>query len=199
MMDISVNKDWTEEEVWAAEEEYILNGGESWGINSPFLRWSSLHKLDKYQLRYENGDKFALMLALRTCILYEFVMPEWVANSFLDAINRIADYEEKSWDDVFGRPNPKGARITDLRAKRLLEGKVYYKAMEIILNNPERAVHADLFDEVAEEFGIGRTAAEDYYRSMIRKGCEPLTKIKQDIDAPRNQIRKKMLQKPPQE
>jgi len=199
MTDISVIKGWTEEQVWEAEIEYCANGGESFGINSPFWRWSALKRIDNYQTRYEKGDKFSLMLALQVCIEYKFDIPEWVATSFSSAINRAASYEAKSWDDVFGSLYPKGTRVSDLRAKFLLEGKVYCLAREIILNNPERAIDTELFDEVAEEFGIGRTAAEAYYRSIVKQGGKPLTEIKQDIDSPSNQILKKHLKKLSQE
>ncbi|MBY0483972.1 hypothetical protein [Nitrosomonas sp.] len=136
MMDISVNKDWTKEEALNADAEYQLSGGEMLGINSPFLRWSALHSLDEYQTRYGGGDKFALMLAIRTCADFKFVMPEWVAEAYINSFDRIATYAEKSWDDVFCKPVPKGANLNALRKKYLLEGRVYLKLREIILKDP---------------------------------------------------------------
>lgn len=125
-------------------------------------------------------------------------MPEWVEEAYINSVDRVAAYEEKSWDDVFGKPIPKGANLSASRKKHLLEGRVYLKLREIILRNPERAIDAGLFEEAGAEFNVGKTLAEEFYRAMIKKGCDSLPEIKRDIDSPKNQIRKKMLQNPHQ-
>ena len=103
--------------------------------------------------------------------------------------------KKKSWDEVFDNPIPKGASIDKLKKKFLLEGQVYLTLREILLQDPERAIDAGIFEEAGEKFGLGKTATEKYYRSMVKQGCEPLTEIKKKIDEPMYQLLRKNLQK----
>ena len=164
----SVSIDWTFEQARQAEEEWIANGNLSVPA-SPFFQWAALHELEHLRAQYEQGEKFALMSAIRKCANHDLIMPRWVGAGYIAAFDIILNYRSKDWNEAFGLPIPKGAHLTASRKKRELEFAVFNEIVNIRRSDPDQAIDAVLFEGVGEKFNIGKTLAEEYYYAMIAK------------------------------
>lgn len=168
---VMVNKDWTLKEAWAASETALMVSPERSFSDPtlPFFQWVSLHQLDQLQARYEQGEKFALMLAIRKCANHDLIMPPWVATGYIAAFDTILNYRSKDWNEVFGSPIPKGAHLNALRKQRKLEYAVHNEIVRIRNSELNRAIDAELFESVGKQFNIGKTLAEEYYYGVVAK------------------------------
>lgn len=163
-----VNKDWTLEEARAANESALLENPER-SYSDPTLplsRWVALHRLDDLHTQYMQGNKFALMQAIRECTCCDLVMPPWVGSAYIKAFDTVLNYKSKDWNEVFGDPIPKGANLHALRKKRELKFAVHSEAIKILQADSEQAIDAGLFEKVGEKFHIGKTQAEEYCRDV---------------------------------
>ena len=118
-MVILVNKDWTIEEAQAANEAALRKNPErSYSDPTlPLFQWVALHNLDNLHTQYIQGNKFALMQAIRECARCDFVMPPWVGSAYIKAFDTILNYKSKDWNEVFGSPIAKNANLNALRKK----------------------------------------------------------------------------------
>ena len=114
------NKDWTLKEAWAANEAAMTENPERSFADPtlPFSRWVALHNLEQLRARYEQGEKFALMSAIRECANHDLIMPRWVGAGYIKSFDTILNYRSEDWNEVFGRPIPKGKHLAALRKKR---------------------------------------------------------------------------------
>src|SRR6266849_4132476 len=117
--------------------------------------------LEILKKRLEGGDKWALLYAIRQCLLLKRPLPEWLRLAFLSAYDSATGYEIKSWDDAFGRPHPKGSHLK--KEKRNLElRQVIIQRVEALRS--EMSVDKGLFEKIGKELGIsGTTVSEIYY------------------------------------
>src|SRR5829696_3617536 len=109
-----------------------------------------------YQRRFENGDRTALMDAVRTCAESGVLQPDWLATEIISAVTKARSYEIKSWDDVLGRPpSPKFNDHRDAERKQIhMMWMVWMRVEE--LSKAEKISGDDLFAAVGPEFGIGK-------------------------------------------
>jgi hypothetical protein len=117
--------------------------------------------LEILKKRLEGGDKWALLYAIRQCLLLKRPLPEWLRLAFLSAYDSATGYEIKSWDDAFGRPHPKGSHLK--KEKRNFElRQVIIQRVEALRS--EMSVDKGLFEKIGKELGIsGTTVSEIYY------------------------------------
>ena len=78
--------------------------------------------LEQHRKRYEQGHKDELLACLVTCLLSGAPIPAWLRDEFVQAHRAVMTFE-KSWNDVFGRPLPKGMQ----RAKARRELEIAYE------------------------------------------------------------------------
>ncbi|PSJ18447.1 hypothetical protein [Nitrosomonas supralitoralis] len=163
-----VNKNWTIEEAQAANDAVLLESPERSFADPtlPLSQWAALHNLDNLHTQYIQGNKFALMQAIRECARCDLVMPPWVGSAFRKAFDTIANYKSDNWNEVFGDPIPKGAHLNALKKKRNLKYAVHLEAINILQADVEQAIDAGLFERIAEKFHIGKTQAEEYCRDV---------------------------------
>jgi hypothetical protein len=117
--------------------------------------------------RFEGGDRSALLCAIRHCLLLKRRLPDWLRLGFLSAYDSATAYEIKSWDEVFGRPHPKGTHVD--KEKRHFElGHVIVQRVEELQS--EMPVDKDLFEKIGKELGIGggTTISKIYYEERRR-------------------------------
>lgn len=165
------NKDWTLKEACAANEAAMAENPERSFADPtlPLYRWVALHELEQLRAQYEQGEKFALMLAIRKCANHDLIMPRWVGAGYIRAFDTILNYRSKDWNEVFGCPIPKGEHLAALRKKRCLEYGVFNEIVEIRQRDPSRAIDTGLFESVGEKFNIGKTLAEEYYYGVVAR------------------------------
>jgi hypothetical protein len=164
---MTVHKEWTLEQAQAAQRAFEADGGSSSDPTGPLFRWDALQTLEEIRTRYENGDDYALMLAIRMCANHDLVMPEWVAKAYIRAFDTVNGYRAKSWDDVFGHPLPKNAQLAALRKKRMKAAKVW---TEVNKRHKAGAPIDDLlFASVGKKLGLGVTLTKEYYAAWARR------------------------------
>jgi len=143
---------WTREEARKAEEKAGTLHGLG-AIFSPFQLWQAAQSLRFQYLMHRQGDKRAVLDALDICLFNSLSIPKWCSKAFVAAMYKIQYYEVKSWNDVFGKPYPKG---TGARAERMkLDGLWIYKAVEARSKKGE-AIGRRLFENVGIELGVER-------------------------------------------
>lgn len=128
--------------------------------------------------RFEAGDKAALLGAIRICANHDLVMPEWLARGFIRGYDKALRHEVGSWDDAFGRPFPKGKHLNAARKKRSKAPALWMKVRK--MHEAGRAIDDGLFEEVGEEFGLGKTQASEFYYhvdSRMRVGPVPAARV----------------------
>lgn len=175
-----VNKDWTLEEALKANEAALQENPERTIADPtlPFSQWVGLNQLGHLEDLYREGEKFALMQAIRECARCDLAMPRWVSKAYIRAFDDILNYKSKDWNEVFGSPLKKGANLNALRNQRMLQFDVYLAVCDILNSSPRQPIDIGLFEKVGERFNIGKTLAQKYYYSAKKV----LTKDQPDID-----------------
>ncbi|MBN1783574.1 MAG: hypothetical protein JW812_01245 [Alphaproteobacteria bacterium] len=128
-------------------------------------KWAGVKGLMELYDFHVNGDKGAVLLALWVCFYYTLPIPQWVENAFVDAYDKVKfDYEEDTWDQVFGKPHPKNTKKDaqkNLREKGL---KVFLRVEAIKKREPKTALDRGFFHNIGmKTFGISGSLAEKYY------------------------------------
>ena len=133
--------------------------------------WLEANRLKEAELSYgKSKDGDIILYAIFICLYNDFIVPEWCREAYVGAYWKIRSFKAGSWDDVFGRPHPKG---THLGAKRELHEKryrVYWRIREILESEPCTPIDGHLFERVGREFGIGgKTKIADIYYKIKRE------------------------------
>lgn len=120
--------------------------------------------LERQREGFEAGDGYMLMAAIRACAEHGLPMPQWAADAYAAAFDRIHRAEVRSWDEVLGAPFPKSANLNTERNKRnRLAVKVWNRAHEILASEPDAVIDASLFERVGAEFHVGKTRASELF------------------------------------
>lgn len=128
----------------------------------PISLWFSIKKLKRYNQEYINGDISKLLHALSLCFSNNLPIPEWCASGIVSSVQKITNYQEKSWDHIFGKPHPKGIHLSSIRNKNEKQTAVYTRITDILEYEPT-PITVELFERVGREFSICKTLAEKYY------------------------------------
>src|SRR5690606_15978690 len=134
----------------------------------PIYRAAAVERLEDERKKFEQGDKMALLAAIRTCANHDLPLPRWVSRAFVVAYDRVLHCKVGSWDDAFGRPYPKGSHLSALRKRRLYTMPVRMAVTRA--SESGRPIDETLFEEIGQQFGLGKTLTmELYYGRKQRK------------------------------
>src|SRR5262245_4449646 len=111
---------------------------------------------------FEGGDKSKLLWTIYACLVSRRPIPEWVRVAFLNAYEAAEGFEIRSWDEVFGRPVPKGAHLKPNKRETELR-LIIVEQVEALA--AKQKVNDELFKEVGKEWGIGTTRVKEIYYS----------------------------------
>jgi len=116
---------------------------------------------------FDGGGKWALLYAIRECLLLKRPLPEWLRLAFLDAYEGRTRYEIKSWDDIFGQPHPKSTHVDNAKRKLELREIIVQRVEEL---RTEMPVDKKLFEKIGKDLGIGgaTTVSKIYYEERRR-------------------------------
>lgn len=177
---------WSFDDAWAAQEEWHTSGVSGRG---PFIRWLGAQELKGLYDVYRTGNVKAIIEALFVCSLNSLPIPRWCEMAFLASYRKVRHYKAKSWDEVFGRPHPKGVHLDYKRMERDKSLFVYKRIREVNEKglfgrreekidwgikvhgqyyNPS-AIGEKLFERVGKEFDISKTLAGEYYYNWKNK------------------------------
>ena len=161
---MKVDKTWTFEEAQRRSEE---EEPELLERQQPFVVWMVLNHLDELKEKFDGGDKFALPEAIQKCANHDLVMPDWVADAYVEGYRNIVHAKFRSWDDVFSQAYP-GRKLAALRKRRVLGPGVSARIRDILEREPETRIDEALFERVGQKFGIGKMlTAQFYYRWLL--------------------------------
>jgi hypothetical protein len=107
--------------------------------------------------------------AIELCAMHEWPIPQWAAQPFRAAIFQLRFFEARSWNDVLGPPPylPKNAKLPDIRRRRDLQWPVYKDVDAAIKQG--RAKEPELFAEIGERHGIGKTLAWELWDAQEKQ------------------------------
>jgi hypothetical protein len=120
--------------------------------------------LDILKEQFETGDKSALLQAIYRCLQLRRPVPEWLREVFLNAYEAPARFEIRSWDEVFGRPVPKGTHLKT--QKRNAELRLLILERVEALKAEKKPIDKGLFEKIGRELSPplkGTTVSEIYY------------------------------------
>ena len=161
---VTVNKEWTLEEAWAANQAVLEENPEKLISDPtlPFAQWAALRQLDECRKNYEE-DRYQLMTAIRICAAHHLPLPDWAADAYIKAYDSVNNARAKSWNTVFGLPYPKGTHLSAVRKRRIKKFAVWNEITQILKTQPDTPIDEYLFEMVGKKFGLGKTLASEYY------------------------------------
>lgn len=119
--------------------------------------------------RLDQGDRGELLRFINWCFHQRKGVPAWAQARLDDAVTRVADFEVKSWDEVFGRPLKKGNQLAAARRKSIQVAAEVWRCA----NARRRAgepVDNVFFAAIGKELGIGgATVVSDIYYAILRE------------------------------
>lgn len=168
----------TLEEVWAIWHIRMELRGSGGELDRLPERWQAIRDAERYQQSYEGGEKSALMQMLAACARTGMRIPKWAADALCDEVQSVGDHEKGTWDEVFGRPVPKGAHLSAMaRRKRAYYAMLdKFRQLQVTLDLPLEdqhelgwgkipgvAIDDTFFDELGSDIGVSRTVAKELY------------------------------------
>ena len=131
--------------------------------------------LDIAKQKFEEGNKPVLLTAMHQCLILKKPPPEWLRLAFIDAYQSATAFEIRSWNEVFGPPHPKKARLDTRKQHADLR---YPIAVRVALRASGENIDKGLFETIGSEFGIsGSTASDIYYKGggkELGESIEPI-------------------------
>src|SRR5688572_20847980 len=105
---------------------------------------SHMEDMEELRRRYGAGQKRAVMDALFICLSSRKSVPRWVGDAFEKAFWTVTSAGARSWDDVFGKPWPKGARLKDARTRIEYRYQIWHYCRSLHANG--MPIGAELFE-----------------------------------------------------
>ena len=160
-------------ESWGAQQRWESTHRGSQYLEGPLYQRIARINLEGLYDSYQTGDKQALLEAMYLCMMHAIPLPLWCKEAFLSACGKVYTYKAKSWEDVFGRPHPKGTHLATKREEREMSSRVYEKIRQIKKENPSIPIDCHLFERVGRELGIGaKTKTEAWYYKQKHESGE---------------------------
>lgn len=158
-----INKDWTPDEAIAADDDAQKSDPNYEFRRGPLCQWQALHDLDGLGKSFESGDRAALFAAIRICASRDLPLPPWAVVAFIAGYDAVLNCRADSWDDVFGRPWPKGFHLGRARHRRHKRFQIFHRIRDIRESNPDQVLDDRLFEEIGKEFAVAKTLCKKLY------------------------------------
>jgi hypothetical protein len=112
--------------------------------------------------KFDGGRKAALLMAIRSCCWMRRPLPEWARLAFLQAYDSATGFDIKSWDEVFGRPHPKGTHLAKEKKYLAVRSLIWERVRASkAMGKP---INKELFEGIGKDLGVaGSVASEIYY------------------------------------
>ena len=114
--------------------------------------------------KFVAGEAIAMLKAIRVCANCDLPLPAWAASAYISRFDRVHSAQAGSWDEVFGRPVPKGTHLKKLRERRAL-GLAVLERVEQLRNSTDLPPPIDdaLFEFVGRAFRISKSHCNELY------------------------------------
>jgi hypothetical protein len=153
---------WTIDDVALAQQKWEENSDSE--TIEPTFQWMAAQWLLEQGEKYKKtADKSLILDAISECAKHDLPLPLWCKNAFLIAYQDVMAKKYISWDDVFGRPHPKGTHTRDERTRSRDARNIYRRINEIVAEK-QCPIDGNLFEKVGRELGIGaKTKVSELY------------------------------------
>lgn len=121
----------------------------------------------------------ALLEALTIVARHGLVMPQWMADEYIRHYLKIQRMEVATLDEAFGHKPM--TRLAAKRERRKLIPLISKLLLDALNKNPERPIGKELFEEIGQMQGIGKSATfveEAYYEGVRDQKMQDLTMMK---------------------
>ena len=137
--------------------------------------------LAELEQRHDKGERGAVLDALDHCFSCRPIkeVPKWARAAFCEAYDEIFAARARSWDDVFGKPYPKGTNLSAVRRRKALEYKTWYCVRT--LHAAGKPLDDVMWSAVAKKLGIGRRRVKKYYYLLEKAGGHSSTLWNLDV------------------
>jgi hypothetical protein len=129
-------------------------------------------QLEQAERAYKAGNKSRILHGVVLCTAFGLdrrKWPQWLDRAFNDAYAAGISGAIASWDEVFGRPIPKGKRRKAYQLQRQSTLAIVHRVEQLHATRgkggKKTPIDKGLFETVGEEFGIGATTASKIYYS----------------------------------
>jgi hypothetical protein len=100
---------------------------------------------------FEAGHREVLLATIYACLEFRRPMPEWLQVAFRDAYEAAQQFKIRSWDDVFGRPVPKGKHLATESRNLWLRHYVIGRVKALKAADPTTPIDKNLFEKIGRE------------------------------------------------
>lgn len=123
--------------------------------------------LESERQRFEQGDRMALLAAVRICANDGLPLPAWASKAYISAFDAVLNCRAASWDEAFGRPFKKGKHLHALRKRRTMRPKVWL-AVRHAHEHDGANIDESLFEKIGKALHLGKTQTSDLYYEAER-------------------------------
>lgn len=119
--------------------------------------------------RLAQGDRGELLRFINWCFRQRREVPAWAQESLDEAVTKVAEFEVKSWDEVFSRPFKKGKQLAAARRKSIQVAAEVWRCANARRRAGE-SVDSAFFAAIGKELGIGgATVVSEIYYAILEE------------------------------
>lgn len=153
---------------WNFEEAYKRADNSKHNL-CPFVRWLSWYELHEDLIhRFVNGEKTALLVALRKCACNDLPMPDWVANGYISGYDKWCNFRVASLDDAFEVGLKKYAHLEKMKERRKYLMPILLAVNRLHDEGFPINKEGSIFEKVGEKYGLEKSKVRDYYYEGIK-------------------------------
>jgi hypothetical protein len=115
--------------------------------------------------RYEAGERGVLLLVILFAAMFRSPIPDWAADAFKEAYERVERGDAGTWDDVFGRPHPAGRHLRSIQLEH--QRFKVWGLVRYFHEGEGRPIDDGLFEHIGEMTRLGKTTTikKLYYKA----------------------------------
>ena len=165
---------WSSEDANKAQEEWLKSEHRQ-NERGPLFQWIAAKRLLYLADNFEkNADNNLILEAVSICAGNDLTIPVWCAVEYRRKYFDVIWGHARKWDEAFGRPHKKGARISDISEKKRKMDAVWSRIKEIKSKHPEVPMDRNgMFEMVGRELGISSSLTEKFYYKIEKSPKKP--------------------------
>jgi hypothetical protein len=120
---------------------------------------------EEIKSHHQSGNPLALMDMIFWCATFGWKLPQWAADAFITAADKVRSAQLGSWDEAFGKPYP-GEHVGKVR-RNLKSMAIYLRVTE--LHGPDSPIDNGMFERVGKEFSLAKTQCAELYYAFKKR------------------------------
>ena len=120
---------------------------------------------ERLRLSFDTGEKSAALHALAFSYHFRVEPPLWATTHLNDGYRRWSSAEVRTLDAALGIERPKGFRLDAANLQAMLGGTIFVEVNRLLETEP---YDDEIFAEVGNGWGIGKTATKRIYTAQLR-------------------------------